>query len=39
MKLFISMNSSGRFFTPLMDDATALTVCPILLSKPGPCFL
>lgn len=35
----IWVNSSGRLFSPRTVLATALTVSPILLRKPGPCFL
>lgn len=35
----IRVNSSGRFLRPRTELATALTVSPILLRKPGPCFL
>ncbi|KAA8579290.1 hypothetical protein FQN60_007080, partial [Etheostoma spectabile] len=34
----ISVNSSGRLLRPRTELATALTVSPILLRKPGPCF-
>lgn len=33
------LNSSGRLFRPRTELATALTVSPKRLRKPGPCFL